>query len=89
VDAYPGMVNQADFTAAALYSDMSVTGSVHCSNLLANQVQHNIEWEQKGNFLDVPTDYLQRDEYLGWIGDAEVFSRTTTLDCNTNSFLAR
>jgi alpha-L-rhamnosidase len=46
------MVNQADFTAAAQYSDMSVTGSVHCSNLLANQVQHNIEWGQKGNFLE-------------------------------------
>jgi alpha-L-rhamnosidase len=83
------MVNQADFTAAALYSGMPVTGSVHCSNLLANQVQHNIEWEQKSNFLDVPTHCPRRDEHLGWIGDAEVFSHTTTLNCNTNSFLAR
>ncbi|MGI4832009.1 MAG: family 78 glycoside hydrolase catalytic domain [Janthinobacterium lividum] len=89
VDAYPGPVNPADFTAVALYSDMPATGSFSCSNPLVNQLQHNIEWGQKGNFLDVPTDCPQRDERLGWTGDAEVFSRTAAFNRNTNSFFAK
>nr|WP_252508954.1 hypothetical protein [Paenibacillus peoriae] len=41
-----------------------------------NQLQHNILWGQKGNFLDIPTDCPQR---LGWTGDAQVFIRTAAL----------
>ena len=89
VDAYPGAVNPADFTAVALYSDMPATGEFSCSNPLINQLQHNIQWGQKGNFLDVPTDCPQRDERLGWTGDAEVFSRTAAFNRNTNSFFAK
>ena len=43
---------------------------------MINQLQHNILWGQKGNFVDVPTDCPQRDERLGWTGDAQVFIRT-------------
>lgn len=89
VDAYPGKVNPADFTAVALYSDMPATGSFSCSNPMINQLQSNIQWGQKGNFLDVPTDCPQRDERLGWTGDAEVFSRTAAFNRNTNSFFAK
>jgi alpha-L-rhamnosidase len=65
-------------SAKALYSDMEPTGQFSCSNPLLNQLQHNIQWGQKGNFLDVPTDCPQRDERLGWTGDAQAFSRTAS-----------
>ena len=89
VEGYPGDLKPEDFTAVALYSDMPVTGSFTCSNALINQLQHNIQWGQKGNFLDVPTDCPQRDERLGWTGDAQVFSRTASYNMNVNNFFAK
>jgi len=68
---------------------MEPTGSFSCSNPLINQLQHNIQWGQRGNFLDVPTDCPQRDERLGWTGDAQVFSRTASFNMNVNSFFAK
>jgi alpha-L-rhamnosidase len=56
---------------------------------LLNQLQHNIEWGQKGNFLDVPTDCPQRDERLGWTGDAQVFCRTASFNRQVNNFFAK
>ncbi len=89
VDGYPGDLNPENFTAIALYSDMQPTGTFNCSNTLINQLQHNIQWGQKGNFLDVPTDCPQRDERLGWTGDAQVFSRTATYNMNVHNFFAK
>jgi len=68
---------------------MQPTGTFTSSNPLVNQLQHNIQWGQKGNFLDVPTDCPQRDERLGWTGDAQVFSRTATFNMNVNDFFAK
>ncbi|HSQ44217.1 MAG TPA: family 78 glycoside hydrolase catalytic domain, partial [Ginsengibacter sp.] len=89
VEGYPGQLRPENFTAVALYSDMKPTGHFITSNALINQLQHNIEWGQKGNFLDVPTDCPQRDERLGWTGDAQVFSRTATFNMNVNNFFAK
>ena len=89
IEGYPGEIKPENFTAVALYSDMSPTGSFVCSNPLINQLQHNIQWGQKGNFLDVPTDCPQRDERLGWTGDAQVFSRTASFNMNVNNFFAK
>jgi alpha-L-rhamnosidase len=89
VEGFPGKLLPEDFTAVALYSDMRPTGNFSCSNPLINQLQHNIQWGQKGNFLDVPTDCPQRDERLGWTGDAQVFSRTATFNMNVNNFFAK
>ena len=89
VEGYPGELNPEDFTAVALYSDMKKTGSFSTSDPLINQLQHNIQWGQKGNFLDVPTDCPQRDERLGWTGDAQVFSRTATFNMGVNNFFAK
>ena len=86
VEGYPGELKPEDFTAVALYSDMKETGTFTSSNALINQLQHNIQWGQKGNFLDVPTDCPQRDERLGWTGDAQVFSRTATFNMGVNNF---
>jgi alpha-L-rhamnosidase len=89
IDGYPGEIKPENFTAVALYSDMQPTGSFSCSNPFINQLQHNIQWGQKGNFLDVPTDCPQRDERLGWTGDAQVFSRTASFNMNVNNFFGK
>ncbi|WP_159478222.1 alpha-L-rhamnosidase [Dyadobacter sp. 3J3] len=89
VEGISGTVDPDNFTAIALYSDMKATGKFECSNALVNQLQKNIQWSQRGNFLDVPTDCPQRDERLGWTGDAEVFSRTAAYNFNVNNFFAK
>ncbi|MBN1789074.1 MAG: family 78 glycoside hydrolase catalytic domain [Bacteroidales bacterium] len=89
IEGYPGEIRPENFTAVALYSDMKPTGTFTSSEPLINQLQHNIQWGQKGNFLDVPTDCPQRDERLGWTGDAQVFSRTAAYNMNVNSFFAK
>jgi len=89
VEGYPGELKPENFTAVALYSDMKKTGNFTSSNALINQLQHNIQWGQRGNFLDVPTDCPQRDERLGWTGDAQVFSRTASFNMGVNNFFAK
>jgi alpha-L-rhamnosidase len=89
IENYPGEINPDNFTAVALYSDMKPTGTFTSSNALVNQLQHNIQWGQRGNFLDVPTDCPQRDERLGWTGDAQAFSRTATFNFGVNSFFSK
>lgn len=89
VEGYPGELKPENFTAVALYSDIKPTGSFSSSNALINQLQHNIEWGLKGNFLDVPTDCPQRDERLGWTGDAQVFSRTASFLRDVDNFFTK
>ena len=89
VEGLHGPIDIRNFTAVALYSDMARTGSFSCSDPLINQLQHNIQWGQQGNFLDVPTDCPQRDERLGWTGDAQVFSRTAMFNRGVESFFAK
>jgi alpha-L-rhamnosidase len=68
---------------------MKLNGTFSSSNPLINQLQHNIQWGQRGNFLDVPTDCPQRDERLGWTGDAQAFSRTAAFNFGVNNFFAK
>jgi alpha-L-rhamnosidase len=72
-----------------LHSDMPETGSFACSHPLVNQLQSNIRWGQKSNFLEVPTDCPQRDERLGWSGDAQVFARTSAFNMEVVSFFTK
>ncbi len=72
-----------------LHSDMQPTGSFSCSNRMVNKLQSNILWGQKGNFLDIPTDCPQRDERLGWTGDAQVFATTACFNFDVSGFFAR
>ena len=92
VDEFPGGLDKADpscFTAIAVHSDMKRTGYLSCSNPLLNQLFSNIIWGQKGNFVDVPTDCPQRDERLGWTGDAQVFVRTACLNYDAEKFFTK
>ena len=79
VSGFPGELTTDNLTGIVVHSDMPVTGSFECSNPLINQLQHNIQWGQKGNFVDVPTDCPQRDERLGWTGDAQAFCKDCSL----------
>ncbi len=79
LEEYPGIPEKDNFKAVVLHSEMIQTGSFECSHPLINQLHHNIHWGMKGNFLDIPTDCPQRDERLGWTGDAQVFIATA---CN-------
>jgi alpha-L-rhamnosidase len=76
-------------SSVTLYTDMAATGQFSCSNPMLNQLQHNIQWGQKGNFLDVPTDCPQRDERLGWTGDAQAFSRTASFNMGVHNFFSK
>lgn len=89
VEGIPGKLDPGDFTAVAIYSDMKPSGSFACSDSMLNRLQHNIQWGQKGNFLDVPTDCPQRDERLGWTGDAQVFSHTAAFNMNVHNFFTK
>ncbi len=84
-----GEVNLDDFTAIVVHSDMERTGYFECSDEKVNQLYHNIIWGQKSNFLDIPTDCPQRDERLGWTGDAQVFARCASYNYNTQKFFRK
>ncbi len=86
---WPGEVKREDFSAYALYSRMEQTGTFRCSHPLVNRLQQNILWGLKGNFLDIPTDCPQRDERVGWTGDAQIFCRTACYLMNAYTFFRK
>jgi len=75
-----------DLKGKVIHSDMAETGSFECSNPLINQIYKNAKWGQRGNFLSVPTDCPQRDERLGWMGDAQVFVKTAAFNFDVVAF---
>lgn len=89
VEGFRGDLTPDALTGIVVHSDMTPTGTFECSSPLVNQLQHNIQWGQKGNFVDVPTDCPQRDERLGWTGDAQVFSRTAAFNMDVSAFFAK
>ncbi|WP_462409564.1 family 78 glycoside hydrolase catalytic domain [Neobacillus sp. Marseille-QA0830] len=92
VEGYPGQENGLPlqkFTGEVIHSDMERTGEFETSNIMVNQLQQNIVWGQKGNFVDVPTDCPQRDERLGWTGDAQVFIRTALFNYQGGQFFTK
>lgn len=82
-------INPSFFRAIAVHSEMKRTGSFRCGNEKINQLYHNIIWGQKSNFLDIPTDCPQRNERLGWTGDAQVFSRTAAINYDVEKFFRK
>ena len=71
-----------------LYSDFDDNGTFTSSHDKLNQLQSNIVWGLRGNFLDIPTDCPQRDERLGWTGDAQVFGPTSMFNADVYKFWA-
>jgi alpha-L-rhamnosidase len=89
VEGYPGELTLDSLTGVVVHSDITPIGHFECDDPLLNQLQHNIVWGQKGNYLDVPTDCPQRDERLGWTGDAQVFIRTGCFNMDVAGFFTK
>lgn len=89
VEGYPGKLTPDALTGIVVHSDMTPTGTFECSHPLVNQLQHNILWGQKGNFVDIPTDCPQRDERMGWTGDAQAFARAAAFNMDVAAFFTK
>jgi len=89
LEEFSGTPDLNTVTGVVIHSDMQPTGTFTCSDSLVNQLQQNIRWGQRGNFLDVPTDCPQRDERLGWTGDAQVFSMTAAFNFDVAAFYTK
>lgn len=76
-------------TAEAIYSEMDTTGSFECSDPRVNRLFLNALWSQRDNFVDVPTDCPQRDERMGWTGDAQVFAPTACMNMASDAFFRK
>ncbi|HEX8200961.1 MAG TPA: family 78 glycoside hydrolase catalytic domain, partial [Isosphaeraceae bacterium] len=76
-------------TGVALSSDTPAAGAFECSEPMLNRLHSNIVWTQRANFIDIPTDCPQRDERLGWTGDAQVYIRTATLNADVQAFFTK
>ena len=86
VTGWTGELKKEDFVGKALYSCMNVTGKIETGHAGVNQLFSNAMWGQKSNFIDFPTDCPQRDERLGWTGDAQVFCGTASYNMDTAAF---
>ncbi len=84
-----GSPDDNTITGVVVHSDTKKTGTFECSDPMINQLQSNITWSQRGNFLEVPTDCPQRDERLGWTGDAQVFIRTAAFNMDVAGFFTQ
>ena len=89
IEGIEGELSLEDFAGEVIYSRMDVTGSIETSNPLVNRLALNALWGQKGNFVDMPTDCPQRDERMGWTGDAQVFSGTALFNMDVQAFYAK
>ncbi|HEV2067569.1 MAG TPA: family 78 glycoside hydrolase catalytic domain, partial [Thermomicrobiales bacterium] len=89
VSGYPGIPALDAIAGRFVGSDTLVAGGFTCSDELVNQLQRNIVWGQRGNFLSVPTDCPQRDERLGWLGDAQVFVATAIGNMDVSAFFTK
>ncbi len=89
VTGYPGRPSLDAITGIVIHSATPEAGTFETSSAMVNQLQHNIVWGQRGNFLSIPTDCPQRDERLGWMGDAEIFARTACFNMDVAAFFTK
>ncbi|MCP4313405.1 MAG: family 78 glycoside hydrolase catalytic domain, partial [Bacteroidetes bacterium] len=89
LSGYSGDVDEETVTGIVLSSDHKVTSAFECGSEMINQLYRNINWTQLSNFLDVPTDCPQRDERLGWTGDAQVYVNSAIFNRDVASFYTK
>ncbi len=89
VTGYPGKPSLGAISGIVVGSNNEQVGSFTTSNQLVNQLQHNIYWGERGNYLSIPTDCPQRDERLGWMGDAQIFVRTACYNNDIAGFMTK
>lgn len=78
-----------DVTGLVLHSDTPLTSTFHCSDAMVNQLFQNVVWTQRANFFDVPTDCPQRDERMGWTGDAQAYVGTAAYNADIGAFYTK
>ncbi|HEX7001658.1 MAG TPA: glycoside hydrolase family 78 protein, partial [Trueperaceae bacterium] len=89
VEGLPGAPTSATLTGCVIHDDLQRVGEFDSSSELLNRLHANTFWGQRGNFVSVPTDCPQRDERLGWLGDAQVFMRTATFLMDVAPFFTK
>jgi alpha-L-rhamnosidase len=89
VKGYPGKPDKEAVTGIAINSNIPLVGSFECSSPMVNRLYRNIVWTQRANYMSVPTDCPQRDERLGWTGDAETFVRAATYNADVAAFFTK
>jgi alpha-L-rhamnosidase len=89
VSNFPGEPTKETITGLVLHSDTPMASSFECSDLTINQLYKNIVWTQRANFIDLPTDCPQRDERMGWTGDAQVYIASAALNADVSAFFTK
>ncbi|HSZ38348.1 MAG TPA: family 78 glycoside hydrolase catalytic domain [Trebonia sp.] len=89
ITGLPEPPRAGDVTAVVVGSDTPPAGSFDCDVPWVNRLHASIDWGQRGNFVSVPTDCPQRDERLGWLGDAQVFARTACYNRDAAAFFGK
>lgn len=89
VTGLPAPPTAETITGIVLHSDTPLTSEFEASDPLLTQLHKNIVWTQRGNFVEVPTDCPQRDERLGWTGDAQIYARAAAFNADTAAFMTK
>ena len=89
VSGCPAGPSLDNVTGVVIGSDTTRVGDFECSSPMINQLYRNAVWTQRANFLEVPTDCPQRDERMGWTGDAQVFIRTAIANMDVAAFFTK
>ena len=89
VKGFPGKPDKDAITGVAINSNVPLVGSFECSSPMVNRLYQNIVWTQRANYISVPTDCPQRDERLGWMGDAQTFVRAATYNADVAAFFTK
>ena len=89
IDGYPGELTADNIRGVVVGSDTPTTGAWESSSADLNQLYSNIRWGERGNYVSIPTDCPQRDERMGWMGDAQVFAPTAALNTDVSGFFTK
>ncbi|MCE5250460.1 glycoside hydrolase family 78 protein [bacterium] len=89
VTGYPGIPDMNAVTGCVVHSTTPPAGTFECSHPMINKLFRNAVWGQRGNFISIPTDCPQRDERMGWMGDAQIFCRTATFNMDVAAFFTK
>lgn len=89
VSNFPGKPDKGTITGLVLHSDTPLTSTFECSDPMVNQLFSNVVWTQRANFIDLPTDCPQRDERMGWTGDAQAYVGTAAYNADIGAFFTK
>ena len=89
VSGWPGDIPPDFIVGEAISSDLPVSGDLRVADTLIDRIWRNALWSQRSNFVGIPTDCPQRDERLGWMGDAQVFWDAAGFNMDVAAFTRR